>query len=273
MTMFDLIAIGMDKWQHFLFYGFISFIISLMMSLLPPLANGLRRISAVWFTLIVVSLLEEYRQLFLPDRTAELLDGLANIAGVSVGVVIPLFLHFIWRFCYQKRVRVRSVLSFWTIVIVVFTPLLYGLSAFEEPIPPKAAKSPSVVETSALVNSASSAHSIVTPEEILQKYYPPLEELRDYAKNEMEQLASEAVKEYKEKEMSFNALVAAYIIQGNALEKEIDEEFQHIYENAKRALQDHHYDPSYADKLKKEYEETKKAAKTNILQKSLGELF
>jgi hypothetical protein len=270
--MFNIMLIGMDKWQHFFFYSFIAFTISLVLCILPPLANGLRRIATVWCTLIFIGLIEEYRQLFVPERTAEWLDAAANMAGVSTGVLIPLFIHFIWRYQQQKTIQTRNVLSFGAIVILIFAPLLYGLTVVNEPIPSMVENHPFIDVQSAPLSDTSLASSTI-PETIVQKYRPQLEELQQYANESVEQLASEALKEYTENQVPLHKLLAAYMNDAHQLEKQIHEEFQQIYERAKLDLKQHNLDPAYADELKKEYEEAKEAAKASIMQKAALELF
>jgi hypothetical protein len=270
-TTIDLI--GIDKLQHFFFYSFIAFFVAMLLCLMPPMMNGLRRIATVWCTLIFIGLIEEYRQLFIPERTAEWLDAATNVAGVSVGVVIPLFIHLIWRYQHQKRIRTRNVLSFGAIVVLIFAPLLYGLTVVNEPIPSMVGSHQVIDVQSAPLSDTSLERSPAMPETIVQKYRSQLEELQQYANQSIEQLAYEALKEYTEKQVPLHKLLPTYMAQAHQLEKQINEEFQQIYEMAKLDLQQHNLDPAYADELKKEYEEAKEATKASIMQKATMELF
>ncbi|GAM14759.1 hypothetical protein SAMD00020551_2913 [Mesobacillus selenatarsenatis SF-1] len=42
-----------------------------------------------------IGIFEEYRQYQLPDRSAEFIDALANILGVTVGLAIPVLLLYL----------------------------------------------------------------------------------------------------------------------------------------------------------------------------------
>jgi VanZ family protein len=70
-----------DKWVHFGSYVLLGFL---------PLAAGLtpRRALALAFVPIPLGFLLEIGQNFAPGRSPEFADGLADTAGVAVGVVL-----------------------------------------------------------------------------------------------------------------------------------------------------------------------------------------
>jgi hypothetical protein len=267
-------SIGIDKLQHFSFYAIIAFLLAVIVCLIPPLVNGFQRICAVAFSLMFIGILEEYRQLLLPERTTEWQDAVANMFGVSIGVFLPLLIHLQWQ--GTKRLQ-RSFLSLGAAILFVLTPLMYGLTVVSEPIPtitvhndvfPVYNAHPEEIGTD---ETKISEHAL-TPEMIIEKYRLQLEELKQYANQNIEQLAEEAINEWKAKQMPLTALYTKYIERANELEKQINAEFQQIYETAKTDLQQHGFASEYANTLKQEYEDTKAEQKAAIMQKVAGEL-
>lgn len=77
-------------------------------------------------------MLDEYRQFQLPNRSAELLDAVANIVGVTIGLSIPFVLALFFRKNYiSDKMHSRNIfliillfflmLGLWTINEVPFT--------------------------------------------------------------------------------------------------------------------------------------------------------
>lgn len=78
---------GDDKQLHLAFFLLSSIAVGLIVLFVTPLAYGKRNLSYVWFTLVSIGLIEEYRQFYLPNRSAEFLDALTNMIGATVGIV------------------------------------------------------------------------------------------------------------------------------------------------------------------------------------------
>lgn len=88
---------GMDKQMHLLGYTAISVIIGLALVLFSDPYTVKRRISNVWLALVMIGILEEYRQYVVPNRSAEFLDAVANGLGVTIGLATPMLIVSIWR--------------------------------------------------------------------------------------------------------------------------------------------------------------------------------
>ena len=117
---------GHDKWQHLSFYTSVSLVLGLTTLLLSAKRNQIRNISIIWVTLMVIGIIEEYRQLLLPDRSAELLDALYNMLGITIGLVIPTFI-------FSKFSKVQPFpLKRLTYFIIILSPFLLGLLYFNE---------------------------------------------------------------------------------------------------------------------------------------------
>jgi hypothetical protein len=271
--------IGVDKLQHFFFYMVTAFALAATVCLIPPFANGLQRICTVWFSLIFIGMLEEYRQLLIPERTTEYYDAIANTLGVSVGVLLPLLMHLKWRRSKGKDVSLkRNFLLLGAAILFVFSPLLYGLIVFSEPIPPtmvnnKGLHAQNIPQGDIQKHETTSTENSLTSEAIIEKYRLKLEELQQYANRNVEKLADEAISEWKAKPMTLTDLYSKYVERANELEKQINAKFQQIYEAAKDDLQQYGFNPEDAEVLKKEYEDAKEAEKTAIMQKVATELF
>ncbi|WP_041966482.1 VanZ family protein [Mesobacillus selenatarsenatis] len=86
---------GLDKQLHFVSYAVISASIGVMIILIFNGPRVKQHINVVWMTLVSIGIFEEYRQYQLPDRSAEFIDALANILGVTVGLAIPVLLLYL----------------------------------------------------------------------------------------------------------------------------------------------------------------------------------
>jgi hypothetical protein len=131
-----ILLFGTDKWQHFIVYAIAAFGLSIFVCLIPPWQNGIKKIIAVWFGLNIIGLLEEYRQLWLPIRTAEWMDAAANIVGTTAGVSVPLLLCVIWRAFQDKPIySKKSMMTCLALLVFFIGPLFYGLVLWNEDIP------------------------------------------------------------------------------------------------------------------------------------------
>jgi len=93
---------GQDKLFHLLVFGVLAFF---GMGAMKPTTSGYRS-SQVWFTVVLVALyglLDEFHQYYVPGRTVELYDFLADAAGGLLGA---------WGMYYLVRILVsRSTVS------------------------------------------------------------------------------------------------------------------------------------------------------------------
>jgi VanZ family protein len=93
---------GQDKLFHLIAFGVLAFF---SMGALRPAASGYRS-AQVWFTVVLVTLyglLDEFHQHYVPGRTVELYDALADAAGGLLGA---------WSMYYLVRILLnRSTVS------------------------------------------------------------------------------------------------------------------------------------------------------------------
>ncbi|MRH41143.1 hypothetical protein GH741_00455 [Aquibacillus halophilus] len=118
------IIFGLDKQIHFLSYGVISIILGFLIILISGEQHINRRIKSMWIALVTVGIVEEYRQYMVPNRSAEFLDAVANMFGITLGLAIPLTL---W-------VMLKNQLPIKQFVLpsIILVPLLVGLLYFNE---------------------------------------------------------------------------------------------------------------------------------------------
>ncbi|MFZ3590421.1 VanZ family protein [Bacillus sp. DJP31] len=119
----DLI-IGIDKQMHFFGFLIISFLIGIMVLTLTPIGYSRRNLSLVWFFLILIGIIEEYRQFSDPDRSTEFLDGIANIMGVSCGLLLPFLLVSF----YKQKGRTRGLIVLYVTLIIVLSIGLWEMN-------------------------------------------------------------------------------------------------------------------------------------------------
>ena len=70
-----------DKIAHFLAYGAVTLVGAMA-------ASTLKRRVYLGLAMLALGILLEFAQAFVPGRTPELLDGLANLGGVAGGILI-----------------------------------------------------------------------------------------------------------------------------------------------------------------------------------------
>ena len=121
MTLDYQLIFGIDKQMHFLCFAVISLLFGIAVILVSDHEDIKQRISIIWITLVTIGILEEYRQYLVPNRSAEFLDAIANILGVTIGLAIPLFFSYIIRHRHHFLSKVFAAYSF------VLIPLLLGL--------------------------------------------------------------------------------------------------------------------------------------------------
>ncbi|MBT2661690.1 VanZ family protein [Bacillus sp. ISL-45] len=94
MLDFQLIS-GLDKLMHFLGFAGVSVSIGIFLLIISGPDGVKQQLKIVWLALVTVGIIEEYRQFLDPGRSAEFLDAVANMVGVSVGVGITLGLFYL----------------------------------------------------------------------------------------------------------------------------------------------------------------------------------
>ena len=85
-----------------------------------------RNLCVIWMVLVTFGVLEEYRQYFVPNRSAEFLDGVANLLGVTFGLVVPVLIYYM---IIQRNHRLMKLLFLYGMIL---TPLMFGLLFIDE---------------------------------------------------------------------------------------------------------------------------------------------
>ena len=117
---------GMDKQMHFLGYGAISFLLGIIMIFISDNQHVKQNTSLIWFVLVIIGIIEEYRQYMIPNRSAEFLDAIANLMGVTIGLAIPLLIS------YVIRNRKQTVFKLFALYSIILIPLFLGLVYINE---------------------------------------------------------------------------------------------------------------------------------------------
>ncbi|SEA80960.1 VanZ like family protein [Thalassobacillus cyri] len=112
---------GVDKQMHFFSYMVVSILLGIMVLLISQKDNVKRNVSYIWMSLVTVGILEEYRQFMVPDRSTEILDAIANMLGVTVGLVVPLLLWYI----VQQRGKLKLFVLYGIVLTALFLGLVY----------------------------------------------------------------------------------------------------------------------------------------------------
>lgn len=82
----------------------------------------------MWLYLVLLGIIEEYRQLLIVDRSTEFLDAVANLVGVTAGLLVPTLIAMIL-VRNQQRQRKGTV---YLIYLVVLLFLFIGLWELNE---------------------------------------------------------------------------------------------------------------------------------------------
>ena len=115
---------GVDKQMHLFSYGVVSLFVGLLLLVISEKRVVKRKLSYAWMALVAFGTFEEYRQYFVPNRSAEFLDAIANMTGVSIGLAVPLAIIYMM----QKKIHVKPFI----IYPIVLIPLLLGLLYLNE---------------------------------------------------------------------------------------------------------------------------------------------
>jgi VanZ family protein len=117
---------GLDKLMHFTGFLIASVLIGILLLIISGPDNVKHQLKVVWFSLVTVGIIEEYRQLLDPGRSAEFLDAVADIAGISIGIGIALVISY---FITNNKRIFSSVFRLYPILLLV---LLLGLLYLNE---------------------------------------------------------------------------------------------------------------------------------------------
>ena len=80
------LILGTDKQLHFISYAVISFLLGILTIVISKRQFVIRNLCVMWMVLVTVGVLEEYRQYLVHNRSTKLLDGVANLFGVTIGL-------------------------------------------------------------------------------------------------------------------------------------------------------------------------------------------
>lgn len=84
---------GSDKLKHYLAYGVLSFLLNLTMLVQERQKYTPQKAALVTIVIcFFYGVLDELHQIFIPGRSCELLDLIADIIGAVTGSIIVLFL-------------------------------------------------------------------------------------------------------------------------------------------------------------------------------------
>ncbi|WLR55430.1 VanZ family protein [Mesobacillus subterraneus] len=117
---------GMDKLMHFIGFAGISALIGVFMLIISDRDRVKDQLSVIWFVLVTIGIIEEYRQYLDPVRSSEFFDAIANIFGVTTGVGITLGVSYILA---SKQEILSNVFRLYPMILIM---LLIGLLYFNE---------------------------------------------------------------------------------------------------------------------------------------------
>jgi len=117
---------GLDKLMHFLGFAGVSVLIGIFILIISGHDGVKPQLKIVWLALVTIGIIEEYRQFIDPGRSAEFLDAVANMVGVSVGIGITLGLAYL---VANKRRVFSSVFRLYPMFLMM---LLLGLLYINE---------------------------------------------------------------------------------------------------------------------------------------------
>ncbi|MCZ0703813.1 membrane-associated HD superfamily phosphohydrolase [Natronobacillus azotifigens] len=120
------IIFGIDKLMHFFSFLVLTLFLGMFIVCLSNRCRLNQRLSYLWFILVTIGTLDEFRQYNLSNRSAEFLDAVANMLGVSVGIAILLFSSYLVKNRHHTIIKLLVLYSFVTI------PLFLGLLYYNE---------------------------------------------------------------------------------------------------------------------------------------------
>lgn len=117
---------GYDKSQHLFTYITIALFLGILLIFVSGRHTIYRRINLLWLALVFIGLAEEYRQLLLPNRSAEWLDAFYNMIGASIGLAIPVLI--VTSFKRNIIFPLKQIVFY----CILLSPLFFGLLYFNE---------------------------------------------------------------------------------------------------------------------------------------------
>ncbi|QAS53460.1 VanZ family protein [Halobacillus litoralis] len=121
------LILGMDKQRHFFSHAMMAVFSGIVIIIFSNEQSFKRRIKFAWVVLVFIGILEEYRQYMVPDRSAEFLDAVANLLGITIGLLIPVFIIAI-----ISKNKYKSVSNSFAIYNIALIPLFFGLLLINE---------------------------------------------------------------------------------------------------------------------------------------------
>ncbi|MEW9671369.1 VanZ family protein [Ammoniphilus sp. 3BR4] len=249
--------IGIDKIYHVLFYGMLALVLGSIACRLSPRTRALPRLLWIALGLLLISVLEEYRQFFDLNRDTEYLDAVANLAGIALGLIFPVAAHVSQ--IRQGRIRIQRRLVFSFVLLV---PLFYGLTFFTSKGPPTPFFAQGTVQTDGI---SVQAGSLVAPQgyhRLQAKYLPQLL----YIENEYIRELSELIV-YTQEHGNLAHHLWLMVQLGNA----VDTQFDQIERSMKRSAQEAGLPLSITKQVKKEFMQRKKAHRARLIKHAIIE--
>ncbi len=120
------LVFGTDKQMHFFSYAIISVVLGAMVLLVSNRKSMMGNICYLWMGMVAIGVIEEYRQYFLPNRSAEFLDAVANMLGVTMGLALTVLI--VSMVIYRHHFMTKLL----TMYGILLTPLLVGLLYMNE---------------------------------------------------------------------------------------------------------------------------------------------
>ncbi|MFC4322524.1 VanZ family protein [Litchfieldia salsa] len=122
-----VLNVGEDKQLHFLFYFGLSFLLGVIVLFISSKDMSITCLRLLWISLVILGVIEEFRQYTLPDRNAEFLDGVANFCGVTCGLFLPFFFAYLRVMIYKRKLvlplnhilELSAVIPFYLVLWVI----------------------------------------------------------------------------------------------------------------------------------------------------------
>ncbi|WLR52973.1 hypothetical protein LC040_08845 [Bacillus tianshenii] len=164
------------------------------------------------------------------------------------------------------------------LIVSILTLLVIGGGAYWYFGTPSATPETDTVEMDSNSSSVAENNKETGPAaEVKEKYEPKFEKLETNANEQINELAQQAYKEYKQKkangeDVSLLSLYAKYKSKGDELEQEMDKEFQKVYDNLVQDLEAKGLDKDKAKEYKQQYEQAKEERKDALMKKAMDEM-
>ena len=125
--MIDLqLIFGIDKLMHVIGFTGISAMIGIFILIISDRNLVKGQLKVVWFVMVTIGIIEEYRQYLDPTRSTEFIDAIANIIGVTMGIGVTLGISYILS---NKKQILSNMFRLYPMVLML---LLIGLLYLNE---------------------------------------------------------------------------------------------------------------------------------------------